>query len=68
MVEGKDYLFRVMAINDVGNGDAIETTKGITIKSPFSKLSKPVLFSINLNVYQNLFIISYQYGSVTNMG
>lgn len=36
-MEGKEYYFRVIAENDVGNGDAIETTKAVKVKSAFSE-------------------------------
>ena len=34
--KGKDYYFRVIAVNENGNGDAIETAKAVKIKSAFS--------------------------------
>lgn len=59
LMEGKEYYFRVIAENEVGMGDAIETTKSVKIKSAFStlpSLSRPngqhtlVTFAVPLRV------------------
>lgn len=37
MHEGKEYLFRVKAVNSEGESEPLETDLGIVAKNPFSK-------------------------------
>lgn len=37
--EGKEYLFRVKAVNSEGESEPLETDLGIVAKNPFSKIS-----------------------------
>lgn len=41
LTPGKEYLFRVVAINDEGDSEPLETLHGIIAKNPYDEPSKP---------------------------
>lgn len=41
--EGKEYLFRVKAVNSEGESEPLETEVGVVAKNPFSKYSQIIL-------------------------
>lgn len=43
LTEGKDYFFRVSAVNQVGSSEPTETPKPTTAKEPSGKTSKSAL-------------------------
>lgn len=42
LIEGKEYLFRVTAENEVGYGDALEMKKPVLTKSPYGEYTVPL--------------------------
>ena len=42
LIEGVDYLFRVSAVNRLGQGEPLETEKPVRPKNPFSVPSEPI--------------------------
>lgn len=49
LTEGRDYHFRVTAVNDNGESDFLETEKATTAKNPFGKAL--FFYSPEINMY-----------------
>lgn len=58
LLEGNEYYFRVLAENQVGTGDAIETTQPVAVKSPYSKsyfIHTIQFFSCKVHLYMYIY-------------
>ncbi len=53
--EGKDYLFRIKAVNDEGESEALEADTAIVAKNPYGELLfNQVRINMNLHVISSI--------------
>ena len=52
--EGEEYLFRVSAVNELGESDPLEADQAIKAKNPFGKFSIHCIYSKECNHEKNI--------------
>ena len=56
LVHHKKYQFRVIAVNEIGDSDPLETTDGVTAKDPFGEIC---FFNVVKYFLQNMQCLTY---------